>query len=167
MGERGPAKRPATLRLLTGRAPGKDSAGREVELPPPFERDAPEPPAWLDGYGLEVWHRVLPELDRLQLVKIGDGEQFAVYCRSVAAYADAQRDATENGLVLTAESGRRYRNPAFSVMTSAAETLVRLAREFGLTPSSEANLAGLDGVPKAPSGAGGDDAGDNPYAATG
>jgi phage terminase small subunit len=50
------------------------------------------------------------------------------------------------------------------ISRDAGVLLTRIAREFGLTPSSEANLAGLDGVPKTP---GADDAGDNPYAATG
>jgi P27 family predicted phage terminase small subunit len=183
MGERGPARKPATLRLLTGRSEGRDSGGREVELPPPFEREAPEPPVWLTGYGLEVWHRVIPELDRLQLVKIGDGEQLAVYCDQVARYAAAVADIDERGIVLDLPAAgpevwdadarefvrrpyvRRTANPAVTIARNAGELITRLAREFGLTPSSEGNLAGLDGVPKTP-GAGAD-ASDNPYAQTG
>lgn len=183
MGERGPAKKPAALRLLTGRAEGRDSGGREVELPPPFEREAPQPPGWLVGYGLEVWHRVTPELDRLQLIKIGDGEQLAVYCDQVARYAAAAADVNERGIVLEVPAVtpevwdeqlrewrkitymRRTANPAVVIARNAAEAITRLAREFGLTPSSEGNLAGLDGVPKASGAA--ENADSNPFAQTG
>lgn len=189
MGARGPAPAPVALRLLTGRSPGRDSGGREVELPPPFDKDAPDPPEWLQGYGLEVWHRVLPELDRLQLVKVGDGEQFAVYCDQVARYAEATTDVRVHGMILEmaavtpehydpdyvcpdgSRGGfvkktyvKRTANPSVAIARAAADAIVRLAREFGLTPSSEANLAGLDGAPKSGGAADGDS---NPFAQTG
>jgi phage terminase small subunit len=41
MGTRGPAPRPAGLKLLNGTSPGRDSGGRLVTPAPKFRREAP------------------------------------------------------------------------------------------------------------------------------
>ena len=63
------AKRPAALRLINGRSPGRDSGGRVVEPPPTFIPEAPEPPEWLIGEALAEWRRIVPGLESLDLLK--------------------------------------------------------------------------------------------------
>jgi hypothetical protein len=67
-----PARKPTKLLLLNGRGDGKDSAGRPVPLAPPFKRQAPEPPSWLSREARAEWRRIVPELERLDLVKPAD-----------------------------------------------------------------------------------------------
>jgi P27 family predicted phage terminase small subunit len=94
---------PAGLRLLNGRAPGRDSGGRKVTLPPPFElvEDAAEfePPEWLGDYAAEVWARSLPQLVRLKLTKDEDFAALAAYCLAVEQLRDATADIYRRGLI--------------------------------------------------------------------
>lgn len=101
MGARGPAKAPAKLRLLNGRADGRDSGGRTVDLPPPADELDPdtEPPAWLTPYAVEVWRASLPWLVRLKLTKPEDMSTLAAYCLAVDQVRVTTIDLTERGYV--------------------------------------------------------------------
>lgn len=44
--------KPARLKLVEGRSPGRDSGGRKVPEPPKFIRQAPDAPDWLDAEAL-------------------------------------------------------------------------------------------------------------------
>ncbi|MDC8981248.1 phage terminase small subunit P27 family [Mycobacterium marinum] len=135
---------PAQLKLLKGRGNGTDSGGRKVPTPPKFTREAPDPPDWLDGEALAEWRRVVPELDRMNLIKALDGAALAVYCATWSTYVDAVQQIRRDGLVLTnPTSGRVHANPAAAIAHTAAAQLLRFAVEFGLTPSAEQRLAAL------------------------
>jgi P27 family predicted phage terminase small subunit len=154
MGKRGPAPDPIPLKILKGRGNGKDSIGRPIPAPPPFERAAPEPPAWLEAEALKVWERVAPALDRLDLLKDEDREAFAAYCTAWARFVDAVGTYQADGLTIEMPpSGRVVAHPAVKIAEAAGRDLLRYAQEFGLTPSAEINVA------KPPVS----DAGDDPF----
>lgn len=141
MGRRGPAPDPVGLKIIKGRGEGKDSAGRTIPEVPKFNRGAPEPPAWLDDVALEVWERVAPSLDRLDLLKPEDREVFAAYCESWSRFSDAVATYHAEGLTTTnPQSGRVAVHPAVAVAERASAQLHRFAQDFGLTPSAELNL---------------------------
>lgn len=159
MGLRGPAAAPAPLKLIKGKGPGKDSAGRPVNVPPKFRRGAPDAPDMLSDLAREEWNRIVPGLEQLDLLK---GEDFAAlveHCETWSTYVQALQLVRANGIVLiNPDNGRVYKNPALAAAEAAGQQLRASCREFGLTPSSEQNL----GKPM-----GGDsDGGENdPYAA--
>lgn len=176
----GPTKAPAKLRLLGGRAEGRDSGGRKVETPPPFERVAANPPEYLTAFALQVWREVMPELERLELVKGPDAHQLAAYCLAVDRLRKATADIGDNGLVHEVEvygpegtaateenrygravSIKRTANPAVGVAEKASSTIRAFAVEFGLTPAAEAKIAALT------RGDGGESGDGNPFATTG
>lgn len=95
----GRRKAPAKLRLLDGRAPGRDSGGRLVDLPPPFEEDEPEAPDYLTPYAAEVWRVSIPQLVRLKLTKREDFAALAAYCLAVDQLRAATLDIEARGLV--------------------------------------------------------------------
>lgn len=64
--------KPARLKLVEGRSPGRDSGGRKVPESPKFIRQAPDAPDWLDAEALAEWRRVAPTLERLDLLKPED-----------------------------------------------------------------------------------------------
>jgi P27 family predicted phage terminase small subunit len=142
MGKRGPAPEPTALKILKGLGNGRDSAGRPIPVPPPFERAAPEPPGWLEPEALKVWQRVAPSLERLDLLKDEDRETFAAYCSTWSRFTTAVQAYQAEGLTITTPpSGRRLAHPAVAIAEQASAQLLRFAREFGLTPSAEINLA--------------------------
>lgn len=158
---------PASLLLLNGRGDGQDSAGRPVPTPPAFKRLAPNPPTWLSREAKAEWRRVVPGLERLDLVKPEDRATLATYCETWARFVSATRDIHKNGLVVVnrairkdgTESEWTTKNPSVAVAEAAATQLRHYANDFGLTPAGERNVSKRD-----------DDRGEfdaNPFAGTG
>lgn len=147
---------PAGLKLIKGRAPGRDSGGRKVEATPEFGRDAPTAPEWLEGEALDEWNRVVPDLERLQLLKTLDRAALAAYCLTWARFAEAVQVVRDEGSVLANDkTGRAQRHPALTTIEQASRELRAWSHEFGLTPSAEARLR----TPKVHDGAA-----ENPFA---
>jgi P27 family predicted phage terminase small subunit len=151
------AAAPAALKLITGRAPGRDSGGRKVESGPAFKRVPPKPPTWLSAEAKAEWRRVLPELSRLDLVKEQDRAALAAYCEAWATFVAATRVVQEEGLVINAKQGK-LAHPCVAIARNAGREMRSWAAHFGLTPSTEQALAR----------SGGDDGEDaNPFAGPG
>ncbi|KAF0649198.1 MULTISPECIES: phage terminase small subunit P27 family [Streptomyces] len=153
-----PKPRPAGLKLIEGRGPGRDSGGRKVTEPPAFKRLPPEAPEWLPEEARAEWDRVVPELARLDLLKPVDRSALTAYCLTWDRLVQAQREMDADGSVLSENSQGRVRHPAVAVIESASKELRAWAAEFGLTPSAEGKVARQ-----------GDDDGDeaNPFAGSG
>jgi P27 family predicted phage terminase small subunit len=159
MGARGPAKRPAALRLAGGRSPGHDVAGWPVKTPPPFRRVAPAPPEWLGPYALEIWLSHVGQLERFGLIKAEDMGALASYCEAVEQFRDATLDIRERGLIIEEHAAtkdgeifvaRVKANPAVQVQNAAAGRIRAFAQQFGFSPSAEANLSKAGGESSAP-----------------
>ncbi|MCV7222964.1 phage terminase small subunit P27 family [Mycolicibacterium elephantis] len=141
MGERGPAARPAKLLLLNGRSEGRDSGGRPVAPPPPFRREAPNPPTWLSREAKAEWRRVVPGLERLDVIKPEDRATLTAYCEAWSRFVEATLQYRREGAVLVNEdSGRRYQHPALRIAHDAARQMLLFAHEFGLTASAESRI---------------------------
>lgn len=148
MARTGRPSQPAALKVLKGRGPGKDSAGRPIPEVPKFDRGAPDAPEWLDDVARELWDRVAPNLDRLDLLKPDDREIFAAYCESWSRFTAAVASYKSEGLIaVNPTTGRMAPHPAVAIAERAAAQLHRFAQDFGLTPAAELNLG------KKPSGA--------------
>lgn len=131
---------PATLRLLKGRAPGKDSAGRKVKLPPKFRKISPTAPEWLADEARAEWERIVPELLRLELLKAEDGAALVQYCETWAVFVDATKKIHAEGLTYEAKQGTLAR-PEVAIARTASRELRAWAGQFGLTPVAENALA--------------------------
>jgi P27 family predicted phage terminase small subunit len=131
-----PAAKPAALKLLNGRGPGKDSAGRPVNVGPGYVRDAPEPPGWLGPLALEEWRRVVPELSRLRMLARVSRSSLVAYCETWELYERATRQLHDEGLTIEAKQGR-LSNPLVGIQRATGAELRKWASEYGLTPVSE------------------------------
>lgn len=151
--------RPAGLKLIEGRGNGRDSGNRPVKQAPEFARAAPEAPAWLPGEARAEWDRVVPEMDRLGLLKSIDRAALTSYCMAWARLVEASGIVALEGMVLHDDKqGKAQRHPALLTAEAASKELRAWAQEFGLTPSSEQRLGSTKG--------GDDGAQGNPFAAT-
>jgi P27 family predicted phage terminase small subunit len=156
--------RPASLKLLTGRGNGTDSGGRKVTAGPDFRRIAPKPPTWLSTEAAAEWRRVVPGLQRLDLLKVEDRGTLTAYCETWSTFVTATRMIAAEGLTIektiTTKDGRSfsqtYAHPAVAIARNAGKELRAWAGHFGLTPAAESALA------TAPDGAPGQ--GSNPFA---
>lgn len=153
-----PKPRPAGLKLIEGRGNGRDSGGRQVKQPPGFVRLPPEAPEWLPDEARAEWERVVPELQRLRLLKPVDRAALTAYCLTWDRLVRAQKEIDDDGgSVLGENSQGRVRHPAVAVIEAASKELRAWAAEFGLSPSAESKLIS----PEAGDGE------DNPFAGTG
>lgn len=146
----GGALQPARLKLLNGRGPGKDSAGRPVNEGPKFVRTAPNPPSWLGREAKAEWKRVVPELERLRMLSRVTRASLTAYCQTWETYVHATRLLQEEGLVIEAKQGL-LPHPAVGIQRATGTELRRWASEYGMTPASEQKVT----VPEADHG--GDD----------
>lgn len=131
-----PRPRPPALKLVEGIGNGRDSGGRLVAKDPGWTRLPPEPPDVLSGVALEEWHRVVPELQRLELTKPVDAAALMAYCLAFQRMVQAQRLIDEDGLLHENSQGR-VRHPAVAILEAASKELRAWAIEFGFTPSAE------------------------------
>lgn len=137
-----PAK-PAALKLIEGRGNGTDSGGRKVNTGPAFARSAPEVPGWLPSEAQAEWGRVVPELDRLGLLKSIDGAALTSYCLAWARLVEATLIVQAEGMVIQDDKqGKAQRHPALMTAEAASKELRAWATMFGLTPSAEQKLIG-------------------------
>jgi P27 family predicted phage terminase small subunit len=135
----GPPPTPLHLKLLRGN-PRKPALRPEPE--PAREPTCPDPPAFIIGYAADEWWRVAPELWRLGLLRVTDVMPFCVYCLSYARWRIAvealarvaDRDEATHGLLIKSADGNARRNPLVRVAADAADDMVRVAGEFGMTP---------------------------------
>lgn len=154
MPPRGAKPKPRNLLLLAGRGEGKDSAGRPVAPTPSFVRLPPEPPENLPDEARAEWDRVVPEMQRLELLKPIDRAALTTYCLIWQRLVDAQRDIAEGKVTTRGSQGQLVEHPAVKVFFAASKELRAWCSEFGLTPSAEARIG---------SGKGKGDDGDNPF----
>ncbi|WP_432147945.1 phage terminase small subunit P27 family [Streptomyces sp. bgisy029] len=154
----GRTAKPAGLKLIEGRAAGRDSGGRKVATGPEFRRVPPAAPEWLSPEAAAEWDRVMPELSRLDLVKEQDRAALAAYCEAWATFREATETVQREGMTIDAKQGT-LAHPAVGIARAAGRELRSWAAHFGLTPSTEQALAR----------SGGDDDGDeaNPFAGSG
>lgn len=145
----GRTAQPAQLKLIKGRADGRDSGGREVKSGPAFRRIAPKPPTWLSREAAAEWKRVTPGLQRLDLLKEEDRALLAAYCETWAQFVTATRMVTAEGITTEvvsisasgSETTRTVAHPAVAIASRAGRELRGFAAQFGLSPSSEQALA--------------------------
>jgi P27 family predicted phage terminase small subunit len=148
----GPPPTPTRLHLLRGNPSHLSRRQLHKGEPQPARGDAcPDPPAFLDQYAAEEWRRVAPELWNLGLLTVLDHMTFAVYCRSVGRWLQAEELLANADPVVEGSADNQVVNPLIKIAIESARNVVRFAGEFGMTPSSRARVrAGVD-PPRPPS----------------
>jgi len=147
---------PAALKLLNGRGNGTDSGGRKVSTPPAFRRIAPNPPSWLSREAAAEWRRVVPGLQRLDLLKEGDRAALTAYCETWAEFVAATKVLQARGsLTYTSATGDPKTHPAVVIRKNASAQLRAWSIHFGQTPSESGLAKG---------GSDGEDSNSNPFA---
>ncbi len=145
MGRRGPAPKPAHLKLLEGN-PGK----RPIRVEPKPKPVAPKCPSWLDREAKREWKRVAPELEKLGLFTQIDGASLAAYCQAVSTMIRAQKELQAH-IKATGKMTITYTNkagaenevphPAVKIFEDAAKLVKAYVVEFGLTPAARTRMA--------------------------
>ena len=95
--------------------------------------------------GLEHWDRLTGYLAESNLLTQVDGDALALLCLAFVEYEEADKEVSLYGMTVMSDKGGVYQHPAVGVRTNAWKKILRLCREFGMTPSARASLKAGDG----------------------
>lgn len=135
MGKRGPVKEPTRKRMLRGN-PSKTAIPKGE---PKFQDTDVACPDFLCAEAKAEWKRRYPELKSNGLICPAYMAAFAAYCDSWAHWVRLVRECDKHEDF--ADTGKGiFATPYLKQKRMAWEMMVKSAREFGLTPSSSADL---------------------------
>jgi len=117
----GPAKTPTNVLKMRG-SPLAGNRSNE----PVADRRRPRRPSWLSKDAKTIWRRIVPQLEAMGVLAICDRNALARYCDLVERYIRLSSTPCEGQLTL---------------LLKMTPVLIRLEREFGLTPSARAGLS--------------------------
>lgn len=103
-------------------------------------RGVPSCAPFLDDAAKQKWEEVVPELDRLGLLTIVDGDVLAAYCQAWAEFQWATETLRQEGRVSKRGTGALAPHPAVALQRSAWKAIRDFAALFGLDPSSRSRL---------------------------
>lgn len=139
-----PQQQHAQVLKLHGRSSETDSGGRPIKTPPDFRRIAPKPPTWLSREAKAEWTRVVPGLERLDLLKEEDRATLTAYCETWSTFVEATRTVRREGLTIEARQGK-LPHPAVGIARNAGRELRAFGNLFGLSPAAEMALGKVTG----------------------
>jgi P27 family predicted phage terminase small subunit len=135
MGQRGPAPKPTSLKILSGSRPRNSHEPR-----PGLLAELPPAPDWLDDVAVYRWNEDGPLLISLGLLTPLDLVSFAAYCQATADLVAAKIQISEEGATTVTDKGNVIQHPAVGMRNRAYEIMRKFASDFGMSPSSRASL---------------------------
>ncbi|NOT02353.1 MAG: phage terminase small subunit P27 family [Phycisphaerales bacterium] len=140
MGRRGPKPLPGAILAFRG----SPRANRRTDETVVAEPGIPPMPEWLNDHAKATWHDLAPKLSAMGVLTTADGLAFARYCDLWARWTDATRFIAENGMTttITRRTGRvdHVAYPQVRIASRLSDELLKLEREFGMTPCSRVGL---------------------------
>jgi P27 family predicted phage terminase small subunit len=150
---RGRKAAPYKLKVLAQSAPGWDKDGHRITVPPPFLKGEVQKPSDLSDDASDFWERVVPELERLEIVGEANVPGLVAMAETYSRMMAATRIIRIDGVM--GHDPDKGRHPAIGVVEEASRNLRGYLAAFGLLPADEARL-GLKTPKKT--------AGSNPFA---
>jgi P27 family predicted phage terminase small subunit len=127
---------PTALKLLRGN-PGRRPINRNEPRP---KAQRPTCPSWLAPDAKRVWKQAVADMAVMGTLAACDRETLVVYCEAVVHHRQACEMVDGSG-VLIKYRNTFVRNPVLTVVAASGATIVRIAAELGLTPSSRTRLS--------------------------
>lgn len=144
MGRRGPQRKPSVIKEAAGN-PGRRTLN---DLEPVVPPGTPDPPNWLEGEARKIWFQMAPILTGMKVLTLADAAAFARYCEAQARYIELSRFLMRKGpggttykITRKGGGGVFYQEiPQAAEFRNLRDALIKLEREFGLTPASRSMI---------------------------
>ena len=136
-----PTNKNKSSKVLTGTfRPCREKAGSGEPLVE--TKTIPSPPDVVTGndIALEEWNRVSPLLWEAGLLSKLDVTALAMYCLSFALHVRAETELKDQPLIITSASGNDIKNPLLSISSMALANMLKVGRQFGMTPASRSKV---------------------------
>lgn len=149
MGRRGPTRQSETKMRLTGSDWGKRHAKRDAAVARGLPTGCPRMPSGLSDAAKTEWRRICPLLEKAGLMSPLYRALLVAYVTTWARLLDMDERLDHEGHVLHTADGKPYKHPLCSLRKSAADFLLKVSCEFGLTPASRSRVSGA-AIPPTP-----------------
>ncbi len=134
MAKTGPRPKPKAALVRNG---SNHIYKRKDDLEVPVGR--PVCPEWLGDRAKGVWDDTVEQLYLLGVISMIDAGGLALYCHAFGQFLEIESNPYK--FVIITKSGAKKQNPLYEASNKAWEKVVKLSKEFGLTPSARAGLA--------------------------
>jgi P27 family predicted phage terminase small subunit len=137
-GRSGGKPKPTALRVLEG-----NPAKRPLPIgEPAIKGGMPKPPGGLDVEARAEWKRIEATLGAAGLITPADRAMVTVWCVTWSRWLGAEAQVRKKGtVVLNARTGEPQENPYLKIADKAADRLLRIAEQYGMTASARVRLA--------------------------
>lgn len=133
---RGPKPKPTALKKAAGN-PGKRPLNPAEARPDPSRPNAPR---WLGQAAKREWKRVASRLHQAGLLTYIDRSLLAAYCQAYGRWVEAELQLKTQPLVVISDKGNLYQNPWVGVARAAMTDMIKIAAEFGMSPSARSRI---------------------------
>ena len=131
MGQRGPSRTPTKILQLRGSWRAKTRQNEPYSKPRSLSC-----PQWLSPAAKRIWRVLAPRLAHLGLLTTCDEHALGRYCELWVCWLWCRKELYD-GLQASAPEGAER----IKALLTVTDRLLRLEREFGLTPAARASLA--------------------------
>ena len=141
MGERGPRPTPSSMLRLRG----SWRADLNANEPQPTS-GTPAKPEDLEPLASAVWDHMVRELSAMRVLTIADGYALEMLARTWSKWQEAESNLAKHGPVFpirNPDGTLKYlqQSPYVAIARHVGDQVLKLLREFGLTPSSRTRIA--------------------------
>ena len=140
---RGRKKTPTKLKELKGSLRKCREVSNEMQTTNVVSM--PQAPSFLNQQGADEWDLVTNELANIKMLNLTDLSILAAYCNEIGIYREIAQELQGNFTEQTVDKDGRLRAskiaPKYKVMQNALQNAIKIATQFGFTPSSRASLS--------------------------
>jgi P27 family predicted phage terminase small subunit len=140
---RGRKKTPTKLKELKGSLRKCREVSNEMQTTNVVSM--PKAPSFLNQHGADEWDLVTNELANIKMLHLTDLSILAAYCNEIGIYREIAQELQGNFTEQTVDKDGRLRSskiaPKYKVMQNALQNAMKIATQFGFTPSSRASLS--------------------------
>ena len=140
---RGRKKTPTKLKELKGSLRKCREVSNEMQTTNVVSM--PKAPSFLNQQGADEWNLVTNELANIKMLHLTDLSILAAYCNEIGIYREIAQELQGNFTEQTIDKDGRLRAskiaPKYKVMQNALQNAIKIATQFGFTPSSRASLS--------------------------
>ena len=97
-------------------------------------------PRHLDKIARREWKRLLPILTQMRVLTEADGIHLGNLCTAYSTLIQAQEKLAKHGMLSKSPNGYVQQSPFLSISNTAMEQVIKLSRDFGLSPASRVRL---------------------------
>ena len=102
--------------------------------------ELPVAPDWLNDWAKDEWYVVVGWLHSMNMLSQIDTSILAAYCQQMGVYREAEEQLQGGKRTTTTDKGYEMASPWVSIGSKALQMALKIAAEYGLTPSSRSRI---------------------------